>query len=390
MFRIDGPGATGGNLFTEGDPGLGIAATTVTDEWLNAVQEEVANVIEGAGLTLDKADNTQLTQAIEAKLGDASGMHNEAINGGFRLWQRTGPAGETLTSVAYSPDMFRVSPGLGGSPSVTVTQEDFAAGQTDVPFGGEHYLKFDCTSPGTTGGAFLEQRMESGENFQQRQLTYSVWLRVASGTLDLTPTFRQNFGSGGSSAVDTAGSTWTVTTSWQRFSMTLVAPSTSGKTYGTGLNYASFFFIAAAGESAFELDVANWQVVRAGVPLPYRHRPLELELAMAQRYYAKSYDLDTAPGTVTDAGSLVTHEDSGNTLEGLQGMLPARMPETPAVTWYSAGTGSSGNVEYADGSDRAVSGTLGEGESMHGYPQTSGAPAGENVARGHYTAIVIL
>jgi len=390
MFRIDGPGATGGNLFTDGDPGLGIPATTVTAEWLNALQEEFANVIEGAGLTLDKTDDTQLQQAIEAKLGDASGVHNEAINGGFRLWQRTGPAGETLTVAAYSPDAFRVSPGTGGSPSVTVSREDFVAGQTDVPFGGEHYLKFDCTSPGTSGGAFLEQRMEGSENFQGRQLTLSVWLKVASGTLVLTPVFRQNFGTGGDSPVDTNGTAWTVTTSWQRFSMTLVAPSTSGKTYGTGLSFTSFFFVAAAGESAFDLDVANWQVVRAGVPLPYRHRPLELELAMAQRYYAKSYDLEVAPGTVTDVGSLVTHEDSGNTLEGLQGMLPARMAETPIVTWYSAGTGASANVEYADGSDRAVSGTLGEGESMHGYPQTSGAPAGENVARGHYTAVAAL
>lgn len=64
MHRIDGPGATIDNLFTEGDPTQGVPATTVTGAWLNSQQEEIANAIEGAGLTLDKLDNTQLYQAI--------------------------------------------------------------------------------------------------------------------------------------------------------------------------------------------------------------------------------------------------------------------------------------------------------------------------------------
>lgn len=64
MHRIDGPGATTQHLFTEGDPTQGVPATTVTGAWLNAVQEEIANVVEGAGLTLDKPDNTQLLAAI--------------------------------------------------------------------------------------------------------------------------------------------------------------------------------------------------------------------------------------------------------------------------------------------------------------------------------------
>lgn len=66
MHRIDGPGATSGNLFTEGDPTTGVPATTVTGAWLNAIQEEIANVIEAAGLTLAKPDNTQLAAAIAA------------------------------------------------------------------------------------------------------------------------------------------------------------------------------------------------------------------------------------------------------------------------------------------------------------------------------------
>lgn len=65
MFRIDGPGATNDNKFTEGDPASGTRATVVTDEWLNAVQEEIATVIEQSGLSLDKSDSGQLLEALK-------------------------------------------------------------------------------------------------------------------------------------------------------------------------------------------------------------------------------------------------------------------------------------------------------------------------------------
>lgn len=71
MHRIDhptrkldlhGPGKDG---FTEGSPGVE-AATVVTADWANAIQEEIANVVEGGGsFALNKPDNTQLVTAIE-------------------------------------------------------------------------------------------------------------------------------------------------------------------------------------------------------------------------------------------------------------------------------------------------------------------------------------
>lgn len=45
-------------------------ATYFTPEWSNALQEEVANVIEGLGLTLDKSDNGQLLKALVEKFGE--------------------------------------------------------------------------------------------------------------------------------------------------------------------------------------------------------------------------------------------------------------------------------------------------------------------------------
>lgn len=64
MHKIDGPGATEEQRFTEGDPVVPIPATDVTADWLNAVQDEFVNVLAAAGITPDKADNTQVLGAI--------------------------------------------------------------------------------------------------------------------------------------------------------------------------------------------------------------------------------------------------------------------------------------------------------------------------------------
>ena len=71
MRRIDtptaaadlfGPGKPG---FRDGDPALAILATRLNAAFFNALQEELASVVENAGLALNPADNTQLLQAIQ-------------------------------------------------------------------------------------------------------------------------------------------------------------------------------------------------------------------------------------------------------------------------------------------------------------------------------------
>lgn len=64
MFRIDSEGTTLDNKFTEGDPSLGVPATVVSADWLNATQEEIAGFIEYNGITLNKANSGQLQAAL--------------------------------------------------------------------------------------------------------------------------------------------------------------------------------------------------------------------------------------------------------------------------------------------------------------------------------------
>lgn len=63
MHEIDGDGNVDGS-FVEGDPTTGTPATVITADWLNAVQDELINVIEGAGIELEKGTNDQLLAAI--------------------------------------------------------------------------------------------------------------------------------------------------------------------------------------------------------------------------------------------------------------------------------------------------------------------------------------
>lgn len=58
--------ANGAGEYTQGQPGSGIDATMITATWLNAVQRELVNVILGAGITLNPADDSQLLKAIQA------------------------------------------------------------------------------------------------------------------------------------------------------------------------------------------------------------------------------------------------------------------------------------------------------------------------------------
>lgn len=73
MHRIDVASATQENQFSEGNPASGTPATVVSAAWLNDIQENVAEAIEGAGIALSKGNSFQLLDAIKGLISaDAS------------------------------------------------------------------------------------------------------------------------------------------------------------------------------------------------------------------------------------------------------------------------------------------------------------------------------
>ncbi|SUP77306.1 tail fiber protein [Yersinia frederiksenii] len=71
MHRIDTPTAqtdkfgAGKNGFTRGNPQTGVPATALDDDYFDAVQEELAGIVEAAGIVLDKNNRAQVLAAIK-------------------------------------------------------------------------------------------------------------------------------------------------------------------------------------------------------------------------------------------------------------------------------------------------------------------------------------
>ncbi|MFP5598035.1 hypothetical protein [Kluyvera sp. 142486] len=71
MHRIDTPTAqkdkfgAGKNGFSRGNPQTGVPATDLDDDYFDAIQEELAGLVESGGITLDKADCGQFFKVLK-------------------------------------------------------------------------------------------------------------------------------------------------------------------------------------------------------------------------------------------------------------------------------------------------------------------------------------
>jgi len=90
MHKIDGAGHLG-HMFVMEDALINRPPTEITADFMNALQMELSNVIEWAGLELSKADNGQLLQALQAKFA--------SIN----------PAGDYATKTAVQFDDYKIA-----------------------------------------------------------------------------------------------------------------------------------------------------------------------------------------------------------------------------------------------------------------------------------------
>ncbi len=77
MKRIEGENSKSNRFVDENLP-IGTLGTTITAKWLNGVQEEIAGVIESAGITLN--DENQLVQAIDRKIDTNIEKLSQGIN----------------------------------------------------------------------------------------------------------------------------------------------------------------------------------------------------------------------------------------------------------------------------------------------------------------------
>lgn len=113
MRRIDTPTAAqdlfgpGKHGFRNGDPANAVLATRLNAEHFNAVQEEIAGVIEGSGTALNPADNGQLFTAIKSLFRSATLKATELLLGVLRVGTQAEVDAGTLDDVAVTPKKLR-------------------------------------------------------------------------------------------------------------------------------------------------------------------------------------------------------------------------------------------------------------------------------------------
>jgi len=223
-----------------------------------------------------------LTTTINGFTPQSSNMagKNLIINGGFNVWQR-GTSFSDVNNV-YTADRMYVVAG-GGTTGDNVTRQSFTAGQTDVPGEPTYYFRF--TAGSTSSNKVVHHRIEDVRTGAGQTVTLSFWGKAStahSSTIELG----QNFGSGGSSQVVPSAQSYSLTTSWQKFTFNIVLPSISGKTIGTS-SYLYIAFIRSLPASNVDIDIAQMKLEIGSVATPFEHRSYGEELSLCQRYYEK-------------------------------------------------------------------------------------------------------
>ena len=260
-----------------------------------------------------------------------AGRKNLIINGGFDVWQR----GTSLTAASsYLADRW------SNGTSEAQSRQAFTVGQTEVDGNPTYYHR-----SGGGGSAYygLDHKIENVGTLSGKEVTLSYWMKGSSAFTN-APYRSQNFGSGGSSGVEAALSTSSITTSWARYTHTFTFPSISGKTVGA--SSFSQLNVFRANIANIVVDLANVQLELGSVATDFEHRSFGEELALCQRYFSKSNNHETAPADGSDSQSISIVIDMASSLMRTGTIyFPTQMRVSPSVTRLKengVGGGSSG------------------------------------------------
>lgn len=238
---------------------------------------------------------------------------NYVINGRFDFWQRN----TAQTSSGYgSADRWYC---LHNGSTKTVSLQGFANGQTDVSDYPVYYMRTVVSSvAGAANYVGNVQYIEHVKTTASKTMTLSFWAKADSNK-NMAVDFHQKMGSGGSPSADTffAPTTFSLTTSWQKFSVTVDVPSIAGKSLGTDGEDALglvFWFDAGSnnnsrtnslGQQSGTFDIANVMFNEGDVAAPFvlAGKTYGGEFSLCQRFFEKSIHLWSQIGAATSSGT---------------------------------------------------------------------------------------
>lgn len=277
MDRINGAGHVG-HMFVAEDVPTNRPPTEVTNDWLNAIQEELAALPEGAGMALDPNNNTQVREAVRRMIDGAqkTGFRNRIINGDMRVNQRGNGAGVAViagTANQFMADRMMITCGGGNITAQCV------AGT------GAYTYDVLLTGAASVTSAAVRQRIEAANAASLKNKTVTVQAELSSSTAAVvmwSATYANSPDNFISGVTAIAGGALMIgpVPEIKSFSFNV------GANAGNGIQVVFDFGALGAGETG---RISGIQLEEGSVASPFEVRQYGLELALCQRYYETGY-----------------------------------------------------------------------------------------------------
>ena len=276
---------------------------------------------------------------------------NKIINGDMGVWQRGTSFSTSLGyGSIYTADRWKCF--ADSSIVLTTTQIafDYSASPVaaNVPISGypsDYFMRL--SQSGTTGGyPNISQLIEDVIAYSNQPLIVSFWAKASSAVSPYC-FYQQNFGTGGSIAVNNTISFYNLTTSWQRFTFPFTPNSVVGKTIGAGssLQISPLSFTAGTAMPS-TIDIWGVQVEAGSTATQFTTATgtVQGELAACQRYFYKVYS--SASSSINE--KIAIGQATSGTTAIYQIPLPITMRVAPSGTIASLGASSVAIINSAN------------------------------------------
>jgi hypothetical protein len=316
-------------------------------------------------MILDGSNGVTFNDAsLQGAAASPFGLKNRIINADMRIDQRNAGASVTPASGANTYTLDRWSGYASQASKYTVQQN---AGSVTPPVGFTNYLGVTSSSAYSVAATdiFMIRQPIEGYNVADlgwgsanaKTVTLSFWIRSSltgtfGGTLnnsagDRTYGFSYTISSANTweqksitIAGDTTG-TWLTTNGiglYLNFSIgtgsTFLAPSSA---WGSTAYYGFTGQTNVVGTNGATFYITGVQLERNTTATPFEWLPYSTELALCQRYYEKSYNVDVAPATNSSVGIIGPTGVQGASTGGeisATGFFRVTKRATPTMIYY--------------------------------------------------------
>lgn len=293
---------------------------------------------------------------------------NLLINGGFDFWQRTTPGtgftiGGSATVRAYGPDRWA---GLASAANVTVQRVDTQAAP-ETGLNARYYCRLIKTA--ATGKFAFAQVVEGHPSMavrgrkvrvqfkMRRAVAAAMTVRLgliqlnSAGTIDTMPaTYISAFGASGTDPTLGASLAYITPDAGTAINGTITGSALSCALSGSWANYSAVFtvpsncknLIASVWADATTLAVNDeCLIAEAGLfdgpdTLDWVPSPYQWELERCQRFYEKSFSVDTVPAANVLPGRLVINAGNTGALANTSGVrFRVEKRASPTMTFFN-------------------------------------------------------